>query len=238
MEDGKVYLAYLTVHDFFFYVSKELKVGLPQRYISNTALMYALNTHISLVHRVVSGLKPYYKDDFKLFTIYATPAVPVSALALLGGKLVRNEFGGSLVKITYNSVGESLAFAMEKEGINVPKIGAYYKYTPLTTFKFYVLGGRGPSVIRIGKKYVPARVSYRELSYVKKRGVFRCSHPVSLQDLKNSKLLSGIPLPALPYPIIEDAVIEGEYLECKGDRGECHLILLPPKEVYESLQIF
>lgn len=238
MEKGKVYLAYLTVHDFFFYVSKELKVGLPQRYISNTALMYALNTHVSLAQRVFSDIKPHYNEDFKLFTIYATPAVPVPTLALVGGGTIRGGFGGNLVKITYNSVGESLAFAMEKEGINIPKIGAYYRYTPLTTFRFYVLGGKGPSVIRIGKKYIPARVSYHKLSYVKKKGVFRCSHPVSVQDLKNGRLLSGVPLPALPYPIIEDAIIEGEYLECKGERGDRHFILLPPREVYESLQIF
>ena len=232
---AEVYLVYLTVHDFFFYVSRELEVGMPLEYISNTALMYALNTHITSAQRLVSGTKPNYEEDFKKFTIYATPAIPIVTRPLAGNKRINRNYGGALVKITYNSIGEFLAYAMETEKINIPKIGAYYRYTPLTTFKFYIMGGKGPSVIRIGKKYIQARLKYMSLQCIRKHGTYRCSHPVSFKDLTESKLVSGSVVPALPYPIILNPVIEGEYLECKDLYASTHYILVPPRSLYESL---
>ena len=231
----KVYLAHLTVHDFFFYVSRELKVGIPSEYISNTALMYALNTHIASAQRLAAGTKPHYEEDFKKFTIYATPAAPWRVRPLLGGQRTQGSYGGTLVKITYNSVGEQLAYAMETEKINIPKIGAYYRFTPLTSFTFYTVGGVGPSVIRIGKKYVQARVRYTPLKCVKKKGRCEVSHPISSQDLAEAKLISGTVIPTLPYPIILNPTIEGEYFECTGPGGEKHRVLAPPRSLYESI---
>lgn len=233
--EAKAYLVHLTVHDFFYYVSRELKVGIPQEYISNTALMYALNTHVITTRRLVSGTKPYYEEDFKKFTIYATPAFPTALQPQVGDLRISGRYGGNLVKITYNSVGELLAYAMETEKINIPKIGAYYRFTPLTTFVFYTVGGRGPSIIRIGKKYVQARVKYTPLHCTRKRGKYECSHPISLQDLVESKLISGAVIPAIPYPIILNPVVEGEYLECRDPKGNIHRILAPPRSLYESV---
>lgn len=231
----KVYLAHLTVHDFFFYVSRELKVGIPSEYISNTALMYALNTHIPFTHRLVAGVKPHYEEDFRKFTIYATPAVLQPLHFLVGDQRIRGDYGGTLVKITYNSVGELLAYAMEKEKVNIPKIGAYYRFAPLTSFTFYTVGGMGPAVIRIGKKYVQARVRYTPLKCSRKKGISELSHPVPSKDLAGTRLVRGIVVPTLPYPLILQPVIEGEYFECTDPRGDTHRVLVPPRNLYESV---
>lgn len=231
----RVYRAILTVHDFFHYVSREMKTGAVEPYISSTALMYALNLHHRRqAARLVSGYAPHYREDLPSFTVYATPAVEEPAApAAVGGRTLEG-FGGDIVKITYNSVDETLAVSMEvPKRINVPKQGAYYKYTPLTTFRFYTVGGRGPSLIRIGKKLVPARVAYTELRCERRRGVFRPSHPVPLIDIDAGgyRVLGGVWAYVHPYPLLVDAVLEGDYYMCGREA-----VIVPPRDLYASVQ--
>jgi len=230
----EVYRAILTVHDFFHYVSREMKTASVEPYINSTALMYALNApHRREAARLAAGLTPHYREDLSIFTVYATPAVEYPAgPRIVGGAPLRVDIGGEVVKLTYNSVDETLAVSMETaRRLNVPKQGAYYKYTPLTTFKFYTVGGRGPGLIRIGKKLAPARVSYIRLECSRRSGVFSPSHPVSLVDLDGYKVLGGVWVNIPPYPILVDAALRGDYFDCGGEK-----VIVPPPRVYVNVK--
>ncbi len=239
----KVFKVVLTVHDFFFYVSRELKVGAPSSLIHNTALMYALNTHVPQTQRLVSGVTPFYSRDFKLFTVYCTPAVLSFAKIINVAYLDREwqrEVSGKVtfnpVKITYNSVNELLAFAMEKKKIAVPKVGSYLKFPPLTTFLFFTVGGVGPKVLRIGKKLIQARVEYEKLRNIQvKIGKYKPSHPVNLNDLENQKILSGEVRVMPPSPLMLKASLEGKYLECEDSKGNIYCIAHPSERIYSNV---
>jgi len=135
----EVYLATLETHDFLFFVTRELKTGVCERYVNNTALLYAINS-FSEINRIVSGTKPHYEEDWSKFSVYVTPAKMLNAK--------------EPVKVSYNAVDEALTFKMEDVGVKraIPKYGAYHKFPPKTEFRFYTIGGKGPSVIRLGKK--------------------------------------------------------------------------------------
>ncbi|RLG21296.1 type I-D CRISPR-associated protein Cas5/Csc1 [Methanosarcinales archaeon] len=231
----RVFRYILCPHDFFFYVSRELEEGVPSDVISNTALLYAFNTHAQ-VHRNASGNVPHYDEDVKKFTLYSTPAELLNEnRVVIGGKLLKSEVSRELVRITYNSV-QTVTQSVDVGKVCFPMMGKYLKYRPLVPFYGFLIGGRSSSLIRIGKKLVPARVYYEEVEEVKVReGRFKPSHPVNVNDLPpETRLVRGKIQMIPPTPIYTECVLEGKYVEGKCGGNRCTLAL-PDAEKYPEV---
>jgi CRISPR type I-D-associated protein Csc1 len=230
-------LVYLTCHDFLFYASRDYGASArPVSIIGNYALMYAINRKNPRVRSVVTGTTPLYDKHLRLMEIYATPALPtvsdgIESHPQIGSENIEFESQLGMSRITWNSTGESLLWAMEAEKINIPKVGSYYKINPLAIFYFYTIGGPVPSVIRIGKKFVPARIKVEPLDVKEKKGRFRSTCPVNVADLPaDTQILGGSLLTVPPSPLLLDAELEGAYIEGTDPKGQSHRIPVPLKE--------
>jgi CRISPR type I-D-associated protein Csc1 len=233
-----IYRCTITPHDFFFYSSREFRAGVTAPFISNLALMYALN-RFSPIHRTASGSKPQYEKDMPVFNIYVTPArLNKDKSAMVGcGQVVWRE-PSSLVRMSYNAVDSPLRFEMKREKVTVPKIGAYLKYPPLTNFSFFTLDGKGENVVRIGKKLIPARVEYHKLENVSEEtGRFRPSHPVNLLDLPVETKIRprGTMYSMPPISLLEGGELEGEYFRGILEKASFY-IAKPDFKKYTSLK--
>jgi CRISPR type I-D-associated protein Csc1 len=219
----EVYLAKLETHDFFFFVTRELKLGVTERYINNTALLYALN-NLSEVNRVLSDNRPHYEEDWRKFSIYATPA--------------RIQEFKEAVKISYNSVDESIIFKMEDEGVKrtFPKYGAYHRFPPKTEFIFYTIGGKGPGVVRVGKKSCPCRVRYKKLKIEAiNKGKFRATHPVNPRHMPADLfIIDGLEVPIPPIRIFDNVLAEGEYIKASYG-NKTHFIAIPDRKLFKRV---
>lgn len=230
-------LARLTCHDFLFYASRDYGASArPVSTIGNYALMYAINRKNPKVRSVVSGTTPLYDEHLPMMEIYATPASPMGSGIIkgypqIGSESIEFDSQIRMSRITWNSTGESLLWAMEAEKINIPKVGSYYKINPLATFYFYTIGGPVPSVIRIGKKLIPARIRVEPLKVKEKNGRFSSTCPVNVVDLPaDTHILGGSLLTVPPSPLLLDAELEGAYIEGIDSNGKSHRIPVPLKE--------
>lgn len=219
----QIFRATVTVHDFFTTISKELKVGLPSSSVGNTTLLYALNIGQEKLHRIASQTRPLYDEDVGRFSVYATAGEHAGTGSEVALKGTAYRFGheGGLVKITYNSVDSTQLISMQQtvfhkkeEKLNFPKLGHYMYYPPLSTIRLFVLGGTGPSVIRLGKKLPPARVIYEKLENIHffENGEFVPDHPVQVADLsKDTQILSGT-IAILPNGLLlSNSRLKGKY---------------------------
>jgi len=231
------------VHDFFKYASRELGgVAVSAPLIHNTALLYAIN-RIEQAHRIVSGLKPHYDEDFPKFSIYVTPAklLEHKASEIIGNEVVDFPLQPDPTKITYNAVN-TITQLTETGRIAVPNLGAYLSYPPLSTFVAYSLGGAPPPLIRIGKKLVPARVLVKSLDVVKVNDSndreFIPSHLVNPMDLPpDAKILEAEMYPMPPVPVLINAKIKGPHIILRDSKGNFHTIAIPSRERYPSLMV-
>jgi hypothetical protein len=185
-------------------------------------------------------------------SIYATPGAlgrefPYGKMkSRKGGRWIEREqkigsvrFGRAyeqnLARITWNSIGESLLDVMKRDGLNIPKVGAYFKYPPLTTFYCYTLGKHPPNVCRLGKKLAPIRVSAFPLTSNEKSGKFRPTCPVNVIDLpETTNILEGSLLTVPPAPLLTNSQLEGEYLEATDEFGIHHIIPKPAPERFPT----
>jgi len=235
----KVYRCILSPHDFFSYVSKELKVGIPSDIISNTALLYAFNTHVDSTQRNASGNVPHYEEDMKKFPLYSTPATLLKKdLIIKGGKL--KEWHGvtrEKKRITYNAIHTVTNVTDSRQA--VPSMGYYLKYLPFTPFESFIIGGRSSSVIRLGKKLPPVRVKYQPLEEIKmvKDKEFYPSHPVNPKDLPPTIKTLECSIEVIPpVPIYRNAKLKGDHLKGQVD-GKEYRIALPDDCIYESVSM-
>lgn len=239
-------LVLMTCHDYLFYASQDYgATAQPADFIGSYALMYAVNQGIPDVRRAMSGNKPHYDEDLPKMRVYATPAAFVddypylqsesqnrwlSRQVQLGGTLKQAWRRGALEKITWNSIGESLLDKMQQDNLNIPKVGSYYKHPPMTSFYFYTIGEPIPRIIRIGKKYTPARLNVIPLKSKEKSGIFQPTCPVNVADLpKKTKIRSGSVLMIPPTPILIASKLKGEYIECEDPYGIVHRFPRPEK---------
>lgn len=233
----------ITVHDFFKYASRELGgVAVSAPLIHNTALLYAINRQ-EQVHRIVSGLKPHYDEDFPKFSVYITPArlLEHKTSEVIGNEVMDFPLQPDPVKMTYNAVN-TITQLTETGRIAVPNLGAYLSYPPLSTFLAYSLGGTPPPLIRIGKKLITARILVKPLKIVKINETsdheFIPSHLVNPTDLpSDAKILEAEIYPMPPVSVLLTARIRGPHLILKDDRDDVHIVAIPSKEKYPSLMV-
>lgn len=232
----EVYKALLSSHDFFYFVAKELKIGVPSDIISNTALLYAMNTHVLSVQRTVSENIPHYTKDMDKFAVYCTSA-QISLKNIIVTSRGSHRWDGisrELKRFSYNAVHTVSQVTDSRQA--VPAMGYYMKYAPLTSFEFFLLGGKGSSVIRLGKKLPPARVEYQKLRNIEiKNGIFIPSHPVNAKDLSKSIEVLSCEVEIIPpTPHYRNCKLRGDYL--KGEvGGDEYYIALPDKNLYPKV---
>jgi len=259
----RFYIAYMTFHDFFFFVRTEAQtVARPSEYIHNYALMYALNTIEPTLQRVVSSTQPFYERDgkpnpeeFAHFSIYATPAVRSHRSPSMNFKtelLSHTTTTASAPElITWNALGEGqIAITEIAEKRSYPKFGAYFKYPPLSTFTFYTIGS-GPSVVRVGKKEAIARIEYQPLEVVKAltskelTEPTSISHPVNWLDLPPSvqprftTMYIMKPTRLMTEVTLSFNGINGDIpavVKARDAVGNLHWIALPNTELYRSIK--
>lgn len=244
-------LVLMTCHDYLFYASQDYgAVTHSADIIGSYALMYAMNRQIPEVRRAVSGNKPSYEEDLPKMRVYATPAGFVndfpyyqsssknrwlSRQVQLGGILEKTWHRGSQEMITWNSTGEGLLDKMKRDNLNIPKVGSYYKHPPMTSFYFYTVGEPIPSIIRIGKKFTPARLNIIALKSEEKSGLFQPTCPVNVADLPKKTLIrSGSILTIPPTPVLLASKLEGEYLECSDPKGIVHCFPRPKRDRFRE----
>ncbi|MHA1812514.1 MAG: type I-D CRISPR-associated protein Cas5/Csc1 [Candidatus Thorarchaeota archaeon] len=252
-EELVVNLSLVTVHDFLFFASQDYgATARPASVIGNYSLMYAMNRSLSGVRRLASGTRPHYEEDLPLMPVYATPASPVTRFPRPETARLASDHwsrrpvrigdvraGGwqdrRLVKITWNSTGESLLDKMAKDRANLPKKGAYYKHPPLTTFYFYAVGGPLPKVFRLGKKYTPVRAQYYPIAMKRREGEFEPTCPVNVIDLPpDTEILRGSILTVPPAPVLTTCRLRGVYYEGGDESGLVHRIPEPNIERFRS----
>jgi CRISPR type I-D-associated protein Csc1 len=211
--------------------------------INNLALLYAINMFVK-VHRNASGNAPHYPDDLPRFMIYASPAQLLnSGETVIGAESLDFTHSTSPVKITYNGVDSTNIFSVEtgifhqkQKKLAHPKLGSYYKYPPLATFRFYTINGIGPRVLRLGKKMSPAVVKYEPVVDLKARvGEFQPDHPINLSDMPGETTILSASIVNLPNGVIaKQARLKGPYLEgsCSGER---QVIAVPDQTRYPGV---
>jgi CRISPR type I-D-associated protein Csc1 len=234
----EAYRCILSAHDFLFYVSKELKVGVPSDIISNTALLYAFNSHTTAAHRNASGNTPHYQEDMARFSIYSTPAKLLGRdLVIMRGEL--EEWGGvsrNLERLTYNAV-QTVNNITDSTQV-VPSMGHYMMYPPLTPFECFLIGGRGSAVIRLGKKLPPVRAVYQRLENVEHNtGTFRPSHPVNSKDIHQATEILECSVEVMPpAPVYRTSKLKGDHIT--GEiQGKKYRVALPNPDIYSSIDL-
>ncbi len=172
----------------------------------------------------MSGTKPHYEEDWSKFSVYVTPAKMLNAK--------------EPVKVSYNAVDEALAFKMEDVGVKraIPKYGAYHKFPPKTEFRFYTIGGKGPSVIRLGKKGCVCRVTYRKLEVKEvRKGKFKSSHPINPRHMpQDFVIIDGDEIAIPPIRIFDSVIAEGEHI-IASDGSSKYVIAIPDKTLFRKV---
>lgn len=230
----KVYHVAIEPHDFFFFATFDYRIGIAQDAIHNYSLMYALWKSA----RFASAYTPHYLEDLATMEFYATPAKPVGEANMTlrkKGRLTHFD----RVKVTYNSISELSTLKMEKTTVNLPASSSYYKFSPLTCYEFFLLSNEPmKSLIRIGKKFSIARLTYEELSEaVRIHDTRNPDHLVNLRDVRNvAKFRSGRILYGFPTPLVADAQFESDFIQAEDSKKRTVSIQLPNTDFYRSLK--
>jgi CRISPR type I-D-associated protein Csc1 len=230
----KAYRVTIEPHDFFFFATFDYRIGISQDAIHNYSLMYALWKNA----RFASAYTPHYLEDLATMEYYATPARPIGEPDMNRRKKGRPTHF-DLIKVTYNSISELSTERMEKTTVNVPASSSYYKFPPLTCYEFFLLSNEPmKSIIRIGKKFTIARLTYEELSQPRRvHDTRNPDHLVNLRDIRNvAKFRSGRILYGFPSPLVADAQFESDYIQAEDNKKRMVLIQIPNTDFYKSLK--
>jgi hypothetical protein len=137
--------------------------------------------------------------------------------------------------ITYNAVHTVTNVTDTSQAM--PALGSYMKYPPLTPFYCFTIGGKGSSIIRLGKKLIPVRVSYYPIQDIKihKNEEFCPNHPVNPNDLPPSTEVLECTLEVIPpIPIYRYCRLKGDFIQGRvGDKT--YRIALPDPEKFSSV---
>jgi CRISPR type I-D-associated protein Csc1 len=244
----KGYFTVIVPHDFLFFCTRDYNAeGIMEQIIGNYALMYALNNNVSEIHRLASGTKPFYAEDQRRMRIYATPASPLFHLRVPSdflSSIMNSAYQSGIkyeaqqkVKFTYNAVGELIAFGMKPATLNIPNLGNYEKLTPLNIFYTFIFGGKGPSVIRLGKKQVPCRLHFYEIEKMTEiAGEYSPNHPININELEiqSNNIISGELVYVRPTPLLVNARLKGKFLKCTVNNVDFY-VMLPNISIYPQV---
>jgi hypothetical protein len=128
---------------------------------------------------------------------------------------------------------------MKQVNVNIPELGVYYKFPPLTCYEFFLLSKQPmKSIIRIGKKSCIARLQYEELTNIRHvRGTYAPNHLVNIADVpKGTTFKEGRVLYGFPTLLIAEGIFESDFIQAEDSKGKKILIQMPRIDIYQSLQ--
>jgi CRISPR-associated protein Csc1 len=221
----RLFHAVLETHDFLWFSSYDVStVSSTEVVVHNYALTYALSR---FERGVVTKQTPTYGEDLARMPFYATPA----------NLLLRdNPFAGK-VKQTWNALDtrtqqtQDPEFNKEKK-LNTPMLGTRVVIAPMTRFSFYVFtleGQSPPGAIRLGKKRVPCRVHYTEITkpvaHYRTR-TFAPSHLINPLDVQgNVETFNPINIP--PHLLLRQARLCDDYVVTRKQKRTYHNVHVP-----------
>lgn len=237
--EGEIYRCRLVAHDYLFFSTMGFRDTVMINYISNYALMYAINRCTAEVQRNASGTVPFYKQDMARMPIYTTPASPApeSSIPIHAYKMIQWE-NQPQVYLTFNSVNTASQLT-ETARANLPQIGRKAKYPPLNSYEFFAIGGNPSGIVRLGKKQVPCRIYTYQLNIERiSLDIFQPSHPVNLDDLKswrpedirNAELIKQTP------PLLINARLKAQHYVCSEGKRQ-YKIAKPDGDKYSSVPL-
>lgn len=243
---SKVFHCRLITHDYLMFTTRGFENTTMNQYISNYALMYAINRHVSDVQRNASGNTPFYDKDLPNMTIYTTPAGHISSTTEIDSLMIRTPFQldsfvpSVMQHITYNSI-DSVTQLTNKEKVpeNLPMVGKKARFVPLNQFEFFAIGGDPTGVIRLGKKNAVCRIVTKETKLKSAdRGYHNPSHPINPADIsgfKFSDLRNGMILKQTP-PLVIRPEFNGEYYICTSGSEE-YIVSKPNPELFRGISL-
>ncbi|HEC79165.1 MAG TPA: type I-D CRISPR-associated protein Cas5/Csc1 [candidate division WOR-3 bacterium] len=219
----------LFLHDFLWFSSSEIsRISTTIPVIHNYALTYAIN---QFSYAIYQGNTPRYFEDLEKFSCYSTPA---------------RSFASRRESIMYNAIDDLRQTpGRDTDKYNSPKYGfktvlvpefasRFEKENPIA-FKFYLFTFNGfipPSVVRLGKKNIPARIYWEQIQSSTAQfspDEKSPSHPVNPLDV-NGEITGGIISKIPPHSFYRYASIKNDwFIEQKKDKSEKHIIQIPKR---------
>lgn len=219
----KVFHAILETHDFLWFSSYDVStVSSTEAVVHNYALTYALSR---FERGIVKKQTPTYKRDLDLMSFYTTPAK----------LLPQNPFAGK-IKQTWNALDVRTQQTQDPEfkKRNTPKLGTRVVIAPLTRFSFYIFTldeQVPPGAIRLGKKRIPCRVRYKEITEPVARyrsNTFTPSHLVNPLDVRG-RVEAFNPVSIPPHLLLSQARLCDDYAVTWNKNRAYHTIHVPER---------
>jgi CRISPR type I-D-associated protein Csc1 len=236
--DTDIYHCTIVPHDYLFFTTLGIRDTTMTNYIGNYALNYAINRHVSAIHRNVSGTVPHYGSDMMAVSMYATPAFISDSRHVPFAHSVIAWENQPKVAFSFNSVA-TVTQLTDKANVSLPQIGRKYKQPPLNHFEFFSIGGKPEGLVRLGKKQVPCRIYSRRLTLNETSdSLYAPSHPINVNDLKTfdiTSIKSGELIKQTP-PLLVNALLRGRHYRCFYGKKE-YLIAMPDAEKYPRVYI-
>ncbi|MCL6510150.1 MAG: type I-D CRISPR-associated protein Cas5/Csc1 [Anaerolineae bacterium] len=200
----------LTFHENLFYMTREAgRLYETGRYLHNYALTYALELARAPYYQ--AGHVPAYEDELGALNaqgLYVTPA---------RGLDVRYQL------VTFKFADNAYRVKMEPTSRNLPSFGRAKEVAVGSVFEFAVIHAadfRAPRWIRMGlwrSKGQLEVIGQAELKPVK--GEYMASLPLNPLDINGRlKIYDVISMP--PSSLVDNAIIEGDWLRAGLDNGE------------------
>jgi len=195
--------------DFIYFARKSLIGDITPAYIHSTALNAALQTVFNMrddENYIVmnEANKPRYNELFKNKPFYLTPARPVSVTFVNQGITSNPE--GYIFKVTR---GEILRF----QPMRVATPGSIWTGFLVSTEDINIANMK----IRLGRGRSPAKISFKLLTNFNRDTVNEGTTIVShVGDPLNYKIVKGLLINTLPYPLVENPTIRGRYIITKS----------------------
>lgn len=207
----RLYAGRLHNHDYLWFSSFEIsKTAATLPLIHNYALSYALSSYS---HGMYRGATPRYVEDLAAMPAYATPARPEREV--------------SRTRFTQNAVNSrTLRTDDAPRGSNSPALGWRLVLDPVWRaaggtdghpgFGFYLFARDSyhpPTVVRLGKKGCPVRLSWEEIApavAALTAELVRPTHAVNPLDVQG-EVVAYDPSPIPPHLILRVAEIRNDW---------------------------
>lgn len=219
-----IYECLLELHDNLFFATREMgRFYETTSFIHNYALTYALgysgNNIFPVSDYFCEEQIPKYKEHLSNLDFYVTPAKPLDISFVFNTfKLGEEDF---YLKSTIGDSELKRRLGVDGGG-NKPDFGKVKEIAVGSKFEFFIISNKElelPSWIRLGKWLSKAKLDIKCIHKVDqmKKGLYKSTSPVNPIDLEDIKLVSFDVIAMPPSSLINNATLEGEYIEIEKE---------------------
>lgn len=223
-----IYECLLELHDNLFFATREMgRFYETTSFIHNYALTYALgysgNNIFPVSDYFIEEQIPKYKEHLSNLDFYVTPAKPLDISFVFNTfKLGEEDF---YLKSTIGDNELKRRLGVDGGG-NKPDFGKVKEVSVGSTFSFFIISNKEiesiPRWIRLGKWLSKAKLDIKGVykSENIKKGVYKSSIAVNPIDLVKDRILNFDIIAMPPSSLINNATIEGEYIEFGDEKNK------------------